>query len=147
MPHQWIVIGDAAQARILARRAAKSSLTRIDTLSHAQSRAHEGDLRTGGKGEVHDQNGAGLHQSDPQTTTAEKHADIFAKQVVERLKAGLNDNAFDDLVIAAAPSFLGRLREHMDNPLNKSVAHTIDKNWMQHDDSRIQKLLDDQLDR
>lgn len=145
MNKQWIVVSDAAEARIFSRDAANTDLTLVDTLEHHETRAHEGDLRTGGKGRSHDMAGSGERQSDPQTTTIEKHADIFAKQLAQRLKSGLNDDAFTELVIAADPSFLGRLREQLDGPLEKCVAHTIDKNWAQHDAGQIRKQLDNQL--
>ena len=144
MSNQWIVVSDAARARLFSRDA-EHKLTLVDTLKHNESEAHEGDLRTGGKGEIHDSGGSGQHQADPQTTTSEKHADIFAKQVTERLKSGLNDDAFKELVIVADPSFLGRLRDHMDNPLRDTVRKTLDKNWAQHDTQQIEKQLDNQL--
>lgn len=144
MSNQWIVVSDAARARLFSRDA-EHKLTLVDTLKHSESEAHEGDLRTGGKGEIHDSGGSGQHQADPQTTTSEKHADIFAKQVTERLKSGLNDDAFKELVIVADPSFLGRLRDHMDNPLRDTVRKTLDKNWAQHDTQQIEKQLDNQL--
>ncbi len=144
MSNQWVVVSDAARARLFSR-SADQSLTLVDTLKHSESEAHEGDLRTGGKGAVHDSGGSGQHQADPQTTTSEKHADIFAKQVTERLKAELNNDAFQRLVIVADPSFLGRLRDHMDNPLQDTVHKTIDKNWAQHDEQQIETLLNKQL--
>lgn len=144
MSNQWIVVSDAARARLFSRDA-EHKLTLVDTLKHSESEAHEGDLRTGGKGEIHDSGGSGQHQADPQTTTSEKHADIFAKQVTERLKSELNNDAFKELVIVADPSFLGRLRDHMDNPLQDTVRKTIDKNWAQHDERQIEKQLDNQL--
>ncbi|MES1927034.1 host attachment protein [Salinisphaera sp. T31B1] len=144
MNKQWIVVADAAQARIFTR-TNDGKLTPENTLSHAQSRAHEGDLRTGGKGEVHDSGGSGRHQADPQTTTSEKHADIFAKQIAQTLKSAFNDNAFDSLVIAADPSFLGLLRDQLDSPVADTVATSIDKNWAQHDTADIERLLDDRL--
>lgn len=145
MSKQWIVVADAARARLFARNPADQSLSLIDTLEHNESKAHEGDLRTGGKGEIHDSGGSGQHQADPQTSTGETHADIFAKQVFERLKSGLNDDAFEELVVVADPSFLGRLRDHMDNPLQDTVRKTIDKNWAQHDQQQIEKQLVNQL--
>jgi len=144
MDKQWIVVADAAQARIFVRDG-HGALTLAHTLSHDESRAHEGDLRTGGKGAVQESSGSGQHQPDPQTSTGEKHADIFAKEVAERLKQALNDNAFSTLVIAAAPAFLGLLRDQLDAPLEKTVDATIDKNWAQHDQQQIEKLINDQL--
>lgn len=141
MKSQWIVVADAATARIFDRHQPSGELKRVKALHHDESRAHEGDLRTGGKGSVHESTGASEHAPDPQTTTSEKHADIFAKQVAEYLKSAFNDQAFDELIIAAAPAFLGRLRDKIENPLADAVTHTIDKNWTQQDDSGIERQI------
>lgn len=145
MKKQWIVVADAARARVFARDAANSGLTLLDTLKHSESEAHEGDLRTGGKGEVHDSGGSGQHQADPQTSTSEKHAGFFAKELVDHIKSGFNDDQFDQLVIVADPQFLGRVRDKLDHPLNQALIKTIDKNWAQHDERQIEKQLENQL--
>ena len=49
MSKQWIVVADAARARLFTRNIADQSLTLIDTLKHSESEAHEGDLRTGAR--------------------------------------------------------------------------------------------------
>lgn len=141
MHSEWIVVADASAARFISRQRAGRELHRVDALHHQQSRAHEGDLRTGGKGEVADSQGHGVRQADPQTTTGEKHADIFAKQIAEYLKSALNDETFDSLILVAAPSFLGRLRDHMDDSLQARVKQSIDKDWTQRDDREIADLL------
>lgn len=145
MTEQWILVADASRARIFSRGDDHRGLECVDTLEHPQSRAHEGDLRTGGKGTSHDQAGEGERQSDPQTTTMEKHAEIFAREIAERLKSGFNDAAFRHLVLVAEPDFLGRLREQIDAPMSRTITHTIDRNWTKHDRSRIAKQLDRQL--
>lgn len=144
MTTQWIVVADAAAARFFERRDAQD-LKRIGATYHDDSRKHEGDLRTGGKGEVHDSAGAGQHQADPQTSTGEKHADIFAKEVAERLKSAQNDRSFDELIVVAEPSFLGLLRDQFDKTVADRIVASIDKDWTQHDDEQIAKQLDNQL--
>jgi len=141
MNTEWIVVADASAARIFERHQASGELKRVKALHHAESRAHEGDLRTGGKGTMHESTASSANAPEPQTTTSEKHADIFAKQVAEFLKSALNDHSFDRLVIAAAPAFLGRLRDQMDSPLSDTVGQSIDKNWAQQDDDDIARLL------
>ncbi|AWN16290.1 host attachment protein [Salinisphaera sp. LB1] len=144
MAKQWILVADAAAARLFSRQGI-GALSRVDAFYHDESRKHEGDLRTGGKGEIEDSAAHGRHQADPQTRTSEKHEDMFAKEVVARLKSGFNDNAFDELVLVAAPHFLGRLREHLDSPLSQCVAASIDKDWTRQNDAEIEKHLDSQL--
>lgn len=144
MAKQWILVADAASARLFSRENA-GSLSRVEALYHDDSRKHEGDLRTGGKGEVEDSAAHGRHQADPQTRTSEKHEDIFAKQIVARLKSGLNNDDFDELVLVAAPQFLGRLRDRLDSPLSQRLVATLDKDWTNQNDADIEKHLASQL--
>lgn len=144
MAKQWILVADAASARLFLRENA-GSLSRVEALYHDDSRKHEGDLRTGGKGEVEDSAAHGRHQADPQTRTSEKHEDIFAKQIVARLKSGLNNDDFDELVLVAAPQFLGRLRDRLDSPLSQRLVATLDKDWTNQNDADIEKHLASQL--
>ncbi|WP_423822998.1 host attachment protein [Salinisphaera sp. SPP-AMP-43] len=144
MSKQWILVADAAAARLFSRDSG-GSLSRVDAFYHDESRKHEGDLRTGGKGQVEDSAGHGAHQADPQTETSEKHAHLFAKEVVGHLKSGHNDNAFEQLILVAEPQFLGRLRDQLDSPLNQCVVATLDKDWTGEKDAEIEKHLKSQL--
>ncbi|MDI6004495.1 host attachment protein [Cobetia marina] len=120
----YIVAADAARARIFARAAGK--VTEVDSLVHPESRQHTGDLRTGGKGESSGGHGS-LHQTGDDGATSDKHQDFFAKEVAQYLKQAANDGKFDQLIIAAAPKFLGALRDKLDKPVAKLVSETVDK--------------------
>ncbi|WP_348760214.1 host attachment protein [uncultured Salinisphaera sp.] len=144
MSTQWIVVADAAAARFFER-TADGQLKRVGATYHEESRMHEGDLRTGGKGGVDDSTSASHHEADPQVTTQEKHADIFAKELAEKLKSAHNDGTFDALVLAAAPAFLGHLRDKLDDNVAKTVVDSIDKDWTSEDDDQIAKHLNTQL--
>lgn len=142
MQTKWIVVADAAQARIFHRIKQGSVLEQEHVLTHPESKAHPGDLRTGGKGEVIESTSAASHQSDPQTSTMEKHADIFASEVAEFLRKRRAAGKYDSLVLVAEPQFLGRLRDNLDNATLQIVDKDIDKDWTQHDVRQIARLLE-----
>lgn len=142
---RWVLVADAAHARIFEYAGPGQRLQQIDKLSHPESQMHTRELRTGGKGAVIDSAGFGHHQPDPQTTTSEKHAAHFAKELAEYLRQKRAVDAFTSLTIAAEPKLLGRLRSNLDRPTAHRVAHTIDKNWIQHDAREIEQLLEQQL--
>ena len=144
MSTQWIVVADAAAARFFER-TADGRLKRVGATYHDASRMHEGDLRTGGKGGVDDSAGAGHHEADPQVRTSEKHADIFAKELAKKLKSDHNDKKFDALVLAAAPQFLGHLRDKLDDTVSATIVDSIDEDWTNEDDDKIAKHLNTQL--
>lgn len=119
----WIVVADAARARILSCEGrACHGLVDVEALSHSESRAQNQDLvsdRPGrGWGSAH---GEGRHAFEEPTEPAQHERDRFARMVAERLKSAHHEGVYKHLVIVAAPSFLGALREVMD----RAVAHTV----------------------
>lgn len=141
----WIIVADAARARIFTFAGANKELKHLHTLTHPESQAHEGDLRTGGKGETIESSGASSRQPDPQVSTMEKHAERFAKEISDFLHKARDQEKFGKLIIAAAPQELGRLRDNLDTPTQKLLEKTIDKNWAQHDTGKIEELLKNQI--
>lgn len=141
MQANWIVVADAARARIFHWAGRERTLDQIYQLDHPQTELHEGDLRTGGKGEVIQSSSSVTFQSGPNITTTEKHAQDFAKELAEFLRKKRNRDEFNGLVLVAAPRFLGRLRENLDSDTSQMVEREIDKNWAQHDRRKIVKLL------
>lgn len=61
-------------------------------------------------------NAGSLHKPQPENEPDARQQlehDRFARELAARLERGLNDHAFDRLVIAAPPGFLGLLRKHV----------------------------------
>lgn len=141
MPGTWIVVADAARARVFEAADRTGELRERHALTHPESQLHDRDLRTGGKGEVIQRLGAGTNQSDPQETTMEKHAERFAKEVAAFLKQARVNGDFDELVLAAAPRELGRLRDNLDGATAKTVRRTVDKNLTEDDADGIREKI------
>lgn len=141
MTHSWIIVADAAYARVFASMGASEQLQEVHVLDHPESQMHTRQLRTGGKGEVMDSAGFGQHQSDPQTSQSEKHAAHFARELCEFLHKQRINEAFNRLVLVAEPKMLGRLRANLDPRTAQMVAGSVDKNWVGHDVGQIEQLL------
>lgn len=143
MDQHWIVVADAAHARIFQAEGPERRLREIHNLSHPESQMYARQLRTGGKGDVIDSAGSGHRQPDPQTSQSEKHATHFAKEVTAFLHQQRDNAAFASLVLVAEPKLLGRLRDNLDHTTAQLIAQSIDKNWVKHDARQIQRLLQD----
>ncbi len=106
----WILVANASRARLFStdERAEKWDLR--EELFHEESRQRSGELLN-----QPDNPNAGtlrkpLAENQPNGRQSLEH-DRFAQQLAERLERGLNDQAYERLVIAAPPEFLGRLRK------------------------------------
>jgi protein required for attachment to host cells len=119
----WIVVADAARARILSCEGrACHGLTDVEAFSHSESRAQNQDLVTDrpGRGWA-SASGDARHAMDEPTDPAQRERDRFARIVADRLKTAHYQGVFKHLVIVASPGFLGALRDVMD----RHVAHVV----------------------
>lgn len=126
----WIVVADAARARIFACNGrACQGLHEAEALSHSESRIQNRDLVSDRPGRSWSSaSGDARHAMQDSTEPAVTERNRFARQLADRLKAAYNEGAYKHLVIVAAPSFLGALRETLDPGVSKAVSVEVSKN-------------------
>lgn len=137
----YIVVADAARARVFTRDALK--LEERENLVHGEGRLHEGDLVTGETGAVDESSSSGRRASRGDSVALDHEAEIFAKQVVETLYQARVGNHMEKLILVAAPRFLGVLRDKLDAPTHKLVIHTLDKDLTKASLETIQEAVSD----
>ncbi len=67
---------------------------------------------------------------------------VFAGELAERLRQGRNANQFGELVLVAAPRFLGVLRDALDSATASRVRGTLDKDYAGLNDRELLKRLE-----
>lgn len=80
---------------------------------------------------------AGSESGEPHQDHRHHTADNFAREVVAKLEAGRQNGDFRQLILIAAPLFLGALRDAMSRPLQQMVEYEIDKDYTHLEASRI----------
>lgn len=137
----YIVVADAARARIFTRDARK--LVEQESLVHAASRLHEGDLVTDRGADVHESTSTTSRSSGGESTARTHEEMIFAKEVAERIYRARVDNALQKLILVAPPRFLGQLRDKLDGPTSKLVIHSLAKDLSKASLEDIQEAVSD----
>lgn len=137
---RYIIAADAARARIFTQEK-NGDVQEIDSLVHAESRQHPGDLRTGGSGGVDDSAGQGIRQSDKSVTTMQNESLAFAKEVAEYMRKARTQNQTDSFVVFSAPKFLGDLREKLDSVTRGMIVKTVDKDVSKDSEQAIADKL------
>ena len=127
MKHAWIVVADAARARILSAVDPSSALRPVEQLVSPASRMHDRDLTSDKPGRALNSTGKGRHATSGPKTAKEQIAISFAREVADHLDKGRIDNQFERLVIVADPKFLGLLMKSLSDPSKKLVSLKIDK--------------------
>ncbi len=124
----WILVCDACRARVFLD-CDQRELMELRDFADVAAREHVRDrvsdragLKPGGGSEFR----AG---ASPDTDPREAEAHRFAGYLAGVLKTGLNEHAYDELVLTAPPHFLGLLRAALDDQVARRVVVSIDKDF------------------
>jgi protein required for attachment to host cells len=128
----WVLLADEGRARVLELRAPDADLEDIEELTDAGAHADEADLRRDAHGRRAPGRSA-IGASNMQSAGEDKlqlEAELFARRVAEYLATAHRRHRFTQLRIAAAPRFLGRLRQQLDPEVRATLIGEIDKDLL-----------------
>ena len=143
--YAWVVVADAARARIFSTDNAKVPLQPVEQLVSPEARLHERDLKSDRPGSTYDSHGDGRHATGTSTSPKQQVAVRFAKTIAERLELGRVNHDFSRLVLVAEPQFLGLLRKAITPEVAKLVSAEINKNLSKADRDDIRQHLPERL--
>lgn len=127
MSKVWVVAADKRRARIFETSTPMGNLREIEDLVHGVARTHARDLTSDRPGRSFDSRGGARHAMEPETDPKRHEAEVFAKHVAARIERGRTDGEFDELVLIAAPEFLGILRKSLSSTTAGFVAKEVDR--------------------
>ncbi len=139
MADVWVLVADGSEAKIYAGRHRRASLELVETLSHEASRLHPREVLADAPGRVHDRFGPGRHSIDAGDQMRAEERQRFAREITARLAEAQRQKKFGELVVMAAPAFLGVLREAFTKPLSGAVIAEVPKDLVAHDPASIQE--------
>lgn len=140
MEKTWIVVAESAQARIFEASNRVSPLKEVASLIHPLSRAKTHDIVTDKPGHTKDRYGSAQRTMDEANAQEHEHQ-LFAREIADQLEKGRSTAHYQDLVMIAAPSFLGTLRQSLDDQTRRLVSRSIDKNLVEEDEATIREYL------
>lgn len=127
MHSTWIVVADAGRGRIFEMQQ-KGHLAEIEDFANPAERERNADLRTDGYGRFYgkgDQQEG--HTAEPPVSPKEHEAELFATHIAEYLDKARSRNKYSSLRLIAAPSFLGVLRNKLNEEVRKLVDQELDQ--------------------
>lgn len=125
MKPDWILIANAAHARLLAREPG-SPLVVLKSFEHPQSRSKVSDLADGPSGrERSDQafGGAALQPRQDAKTREHLH---FARELADYLEQHAQQHGFNSLAVYASNPFLGELKAELGEATRRLLQGTHD---------------------
>ena len=141
MSNIWVVVAESASATIYSANKPASSLRKLQSLSHPESRMHEQELTSDLPGRTFDSHGNNRHAMGSPVEPKKEEAIRFAKEVIDTLETARSKQRFGKLYMVAPPEFLGLLRAHLSAPLASLVTQEINKNLTALKPAELRKQL------
>ena len=123
-----VVEADRSRARILVSVGDSTDLAEQETLVNPRGAMRQSECSSDRQGYFGGRKGS-LEAGDPETDFEHKTAETFAAQVIDYLETGRTSQQFGHVVLIAAPSFLGTLRQKLPAPLARMVELQVDKDY------------------
>jgi protein required for attachment to host cells len=140
----WIVLADAATARVYEAGSQRDGWTLLSELQHPESRALDSELGSDKPGRVK-QAGGSRSAMEPRTPPKKVEIDRFARQLAGALGEGLRKGAYQQLVLVAPPAFLGVLRGHLSERVQARVEAVVEKDYLHIEQREARVLIEGQL--
>jgi protein required for attachment to host cells len=138
MSTTWILVANAGEARLFSNSGPNKGLRLVRQITHPASREKVSDLISDRAGHgVGAGGGSFLPASDPK----QQEAEVFAHELVKELEQGRVNNAFDRVILAANPSFLGLLNNAMSPGLRGMVSDTLQKDYTKATEKELAEHL------
>lgn len=141
MPEIYVIVIDSAKARVLHTTSKTSPLIEFAVLEHPESRMHTRELTSDLPGRDSNRTGLGKHRMDSATDPKQQELIEFGREIAGYLKDLLNSKTVNQLMIVAAPAFLGILREQLPQGVANAVTFELDKNLTNHKPHEIRSHL------
>lgn len=145
----WIVLADSSRARIFLADHDLERARLLRELDHPESRLKPSELTTGMKGSTGPREARSLHghrpSTDPQTGPHQVELEKFAREIAQELEHGRVQGAYEELIVAAPPQFLGLIRRYMKVDVERTVRARISKNLVRTEERDVAERIRDEV--
>lgn len=137
----WLVVANAARARVLAQ-AADGGFEHVADLVHPASRLKGSELDPDRSGHVTSgAHGAGSAEYRPRLQPHERELEHFAAQIAHRLEEGIAGGECAGLILVVSNPFLGHLKAHLGDKARERVLRSIAHDYTALSDDELAQRL------
>lgn len=144
MEPTWILVADAARARLFTVERPRGPLQELADFVNPAERLQERELTTDDPGRFTAPGGS-RHAVGEARRTKDEYARRFADELAGYLRHARTRDEYRRLYLVADPRFLGTLREQLDEPTQRLVVAAIDKEISARDPAAIRRHLPERL--
>ncbi len=145
MNSTWLIVADNSRARFFSMESRTGPIEETKSIVHAEARLHEQNMTSDLPGRGSGKGGEGQHAYQNKVSPKEQENINFAREISAELDKARKENKFKQVVLVAAPEFLGRLRDQMNTQTHKLVCFELAKNLAHLEAAEIRKHLPERL--
>lgn len=138
----WILICDGAHARIMLNEGPGKGLHAVEGARFDQHARASREIMSDRPGRSFESAGTARHAMEPPTDPARAEKRHFAEHLAEHLDRAAQDQAFDRLIVVAAPHTLGDLREALSDRVRTLISAELDKDLTKIPDPKLPSHLE-----
>ena len=143
MKVEWILVANASVARLFQCESPSDPLVPLATMAHPESRLKGSELADDRPGHEATDGSSGGNRYEPRSDVRRKEHQRFAREIAERLDAGLGAGEFKALWIFASSPFLGELKAQLSDAVEQRVARALDSDLTSFGLAEIEQRLGD----
>lgn len=125
--NMWVVIASSSYAEIFSVNNSGVDIKTVHYLDFPDGRKKSGEVDTDKPGRNYQKGGSTRHAYSPHDSVHHHEQKVLAGMIAEVLRKDHADNAFDNLIIIAPPSFLGELRPALTKAVKECVSKELAK--------------------
>ena len=137
----WILIADAARARVFLSTGSVAALAEVPGLTFAADHAATHDIVADRQGRSFDSHGPARHAYEPRVSPHRALKTAFAHRLAHILDEQLKAKAYDRLIVVAPPVLLGDLRAALSAAVQACVTGEAAKDLTKVPDHEIKGHL------
>lgn len=141
MKPEWILLANAAVARLFRRESPSDPLVPLRLLEHAQSRLEGSQLAADRPGRAATDHSSGGNRYEPRDGARRKEHERFAREIAEHLNAALTNSEYGKLWVLASSPFLGELKAQLSSAVTQRVQAIVDVDMTSFGLAEIEKRL------
>jgi protein required for attachment to host cells len=140
----WVLVADGARAKAYVNDGPGTGLTAVPELDLTGTRALDRDVTSDRPGrQTNVPGGAARHAVDPRENARNNLERSFIRDVADALAAAVQRDAFDRLVVVAAPHALGDLRALLSDTVARRVIAEVDRDYVHLTPKALVERLED----
>jgi protein required for attachment to host cells len=141
MRKTWVVVADRSRARFFLLESLIEPMQEFEGMVHEEGRMSGVDELSDRQGGIAGGHGEGDHTFEAPTDFKQHEAEVFARQIEEKLECGRVNHQYQKLILVAPPFFLGVLRQVLNPHIQELVGHSLDKNLVVEDEKVIREHI------